>query len=54
MPDVNCLFLANVNIKSSRDGFNAYSQVKLQEKKKKQKSNPDCPGDRHELTFLTA
>lgn len=35
MPDVNCLFLANVNIKSSRDGFNAYSQLKLQEKTRK-------------------
>lgn len=35
MPDVNCLFLANVNIKSSRDGCNAYSQLKLQEKTQK-------------------
>lgn len=35
MPDVNCLFLANVNIKSFRDGFNAYSELKLQEKPQK-------------------
>lgn len=32
MPDVNCLFLANVNIKSSRDGSNAYYQLRPQGK----------------------
>lgn len=32
MPDVNCLFLANVNVKSSRDGCNAYYQLRLQGK----------------------
>lgn len=32
MPDVNCLFLASVNIKSSRDSSNAYYQLKLQGK----------------------
>lgn len=32
MPDVNGLFLANVNIKSSRGSSNAYYQLKLQGK----------------------
>lgn len=41
MPDVNCLFLANVNIKSSRDGSNAYYQLKLEGKSSG--SNLDCP-----------
>ena len=40
MPDVNCLFLANVNIKSSRDGSNAYYQLKLEGKNSG--SNLDC------------
>lgn len=42
MPDVNCLFLANVNIKSSRDGSNAYYQLKLDGKNSG--SNLDCLG----------
>ena len=41
MPDVNCFFLANVNIKSSRDGSNAYYQLKLEGKSSG--SNLDCP-----------
>lgn len=40
MPDVNCLFLASVNIKSSRDGSNAYYQLKLEGKHSG--SNLDC------------
>lgn len=43
MPDVNCLSLANVNIKSSRDGSNASYQLKTTGKNSG--SNPDWPGE---------
>lgn len=43
MPDINCLLLANVNIKSSRDDSNANYQLALYGKYSGR--NPECPGD---------